>query len=126
MHQNHPELLKDQYWNDVMPPELPYTLASKQFYCFPHQGSTACMIIPPNKASFVSRDKLPTNSPLRGPKNEEEIFHLSDLSLAETKTHTPTVSEKREPKEPDGTTAKEDILSSSVEDDPSTVVYVDG
>ncbi|KAG0425575.1 hypothetical protein HPB47_027268, partial [Ixodes persulcatus] len=71
MHQNHPELLKDQYWNEVMPPELPYTLASRQFYCFPHQGSTACMIIPPNKASFVSRDKLPANTPLRGAQNEK-------------------------------------------------------
>ncbi|XP_075726453.1 bestrophin-2 [Rhipicephalus microplus] len=58
MHQNHPELLKDQYWNEVLAPELPYTLASSRFYCFPHQGSTACMIIPPGQASVVSREKL--------------------------------------------------------------------
>ncbi|KAK8766815.1 hypothetical protein V5799_006404, partial [Amblyomma americanum] len=44
MHHNHPELLKDQYWNEVLAPELPYTLASSRFYCFPHQGSTACMM----------------------------------------------------------------------------------
>ncbi|XP_064458230.1 bestrophin-4-like [Ornithodoros turicata] len=62
MHQTHPELLKDQYWDQVMPPELPYTIASRQFYCFPHEGSTACMIVPPGKASVVSRDKLLSRS----------------------------------------------------------------
>ncbi|XP_050024895.1 bestrophin-4-like isoform X1 [Dermacentor andersoni] len=75
MHQNHPELLKDQYWNEVLAPELPYTLASSRFYCFPHQGSTACMIIPPGQASVVSRDKL-AGTPQRidknqGPEDEE-------------------------------------------------------
>ncbi|XP_042149284.1 bestrophin-4 [Ixodes scapularis] len=182
MHQNHPELLKDQYWNEVMPPELPYTLASRQFYCFPHQGSTACMIIPPNKASFVSRDKLAANTPLRGALNEKPFrasryFHAvqqkpcgtkvtkralgytsSTASLCSAQLNILKVCEmfsghftlgktlgniiqnkvknrsaktsarhvQGQPKEPEGTGAKDDILSSSVEDDPSTVVYMDG
>ena len=28
MHHEHPELIKDQYWDDVFPLELPYTVGS--------------------------------------------------------------------------------------------------
>ncbi|KAF4514145.1 UNVERIFIED_CONTAM: hypothetical protein B566_EDAN019196, partial [Ephemera danica] len=31
MHEEHPELLKDQYWEEVVPRELPYTLASEHY-----------------------------------------------------------------------------------------------
>ncbi|XP_050302019.1 bestrophin homolog 24 isoform X2 [Anthonomus grandis grandis] len=31
MHEEHPELLKDQYWDDVVPKELPYTVASEHY-----------------------------------------------------------------------------------------------
>jgi hypothetical protein len=31
MHEEHPELLKDQYWEEVVPKELPYTLASEHY-----------------------------------------------------------------------------------------------
>lgn len=31
MHEEHPELLKDQYWDDVIPKELPYTVASEHY-----------------------------------------------------------------------------------------------
>lgn len=31
MHDEHPELLKDQYWDDVVPKELPYTVASENY-----------------------------------------------------------------------------------------------
>lgn len=31
MHHDHPELLKDQYWDQVLPVELPYTVATEQF-----------------------------------------------------------------------------------------------
>lgn len=31
MHEEHPELLKDQYWDEVIPKDLPYTLASEQY-----------------------------------------------------------------------------------------------
>ncbi len=40
MHQEHPELLKDQYWDDVLP-DLPYTAASMPFYIAPPRGSAA-------------------------------------------------------------------------------------
>lgn len=31
MHEEHPELLKDQYWEEVVPKDLPYTVASEQY-----------------------------------------------------------------------------------------------
>lgn len=31
MHQEHPELLKDQFWDEVVPKELPYTVASEHY-----------------------------------------------------------------------------------------------
>lgn len=31
MHHEHPELIKDQYWDEVFPNELPYTIATERF-----------------------------------------------------------------------------------------------
>ena len=31
MHHEHPELIRDQYWEEVFPVELPYTAASEPF-----------------------------------------------------------------------------------------------
>lgn len=31
MHNEHPELLKDQYWNQVVPTDLPYTVATDHY-----------------------------------------------------------------------------------------------
>lgn len=31
MHEEHPELLKDQFWDEVVPKELPYTVASEHY-----------------------------------------------------------------------------------------------
>ncbi|XP_048525012.1 uncharacterized protein LOC109544878 isoform X3 [Dendroctonus ponderosae] len=31
MHEEHPELLKDQYWDDVVPKDIPYTIGSEHY-----------------------------------------------------------------------------------------------
>lgn len=31
MHEEHPELLRDQYWECVVPKDLPYTVASEHY-----------------------------------------------------------------------------------------------
>ena len=41
MHEDHPELVRDQYWEDVIPAELPYTVAAEQYRREPPQGSAA-------------------------------------------------------------------------------------
>ncbi|PSN46197.1 hypothetical protein C0J52_18530 [Blattella germanica] len=39
MHEEHPELLKDQYWEEVVPKELPYTVASEHYRRTEPKGS---------------------------------------------------------------------------------------
>ncbi|KAL1130865.1 hypothetical protein AAG570_012106 [Ranatra chinensis] len=39
MHEEHPELLKDQYWDEVVPKELPYTVASEHYRRHEPKGS---------------------------------------------------------------------------------------
>lgn len=41
MHHEHPELIRDQYWDEVFPSELPYTAASQPFREEHPQPSTA-------------------------------------------------------------------------------------
>ncbi|KAF2355686.1 Bestrophin/UPF0187 [Trinorchestia longiramus] len=42
MHNEHPELIQDMYWDEVVPQELPYTVASQEYKPIePHLGSTA-------------------------------------------------------------------------------------
>lgn len=81
MHEEHPELLKDQYWEEVVPVELPYTVASEHYRRYEPKGSAEnykikmadamyANIIPTRKSNFediyadyVSRIKYerPTN-----------------------------------------------------------------
>ena len=41
MHAEHPELVKDAFWDEGVPEELPYTLAAEEFRAEPWQGSAA-------------------------------------------------------------------------------------
>lgn len=42
MHEEHPELLKDQYWDEVVPKDLPYTVASEHYKREEPKGSADC------------------------------------------------------------------------------------
>lgn len=46
MHHEHPELVKDQYWDEKFPIELPYTLAAEPYRDFEPVPSTANLQIP--------------------------------------------------------------------------------
>ncbi|XP_017040126.1 bestrophin-2 isoform X2 [Drosophila ficusphila] len=50
MHHEHPELLKDQYWDEVFPNELPYTIAAERFRENHPEPSTAKIEVPKNAA----------------------------------------------------------------------------
>lgn len=39
MHEEYPELLKDQYWEEVVPKDLPYTVASEHYRKHEPKGS---------------------------------------------------------------------------------------
>ncbi|XP_037821535.1 bestrophin-2 isoform X1 [Lucilia sericata] len=50
MHHEHPELIKDQYWDEVFPNELPYTIASERFREEHPEPSTAKIEVSKNAA----------------------------------------------------------------------------
>jgi bestrophin, other len=45
MHEEHPELLKDQYWEEVVPRDLPYTVASEHYRRDEPKGSAQNYIV---------------------------------------------------------------------------------
>ncbi|KAL7640792.1 UNVERIFIED_CONTAM: hypothetical protein RMT77_009067 [Armadillidium vulgare] len=53
MHSEHPELIQDIYWEEVVPQELPYTIASEQFKREPPQGSTVNLEVPEMEQEFL-------------------------------------------------------------------------
>lgn len=53
MHHDHPELLKDQYWDSVLTTELPYTVASMNNREDPPVPSTANIAVSANKAEII-------------------------------------------------------------------------
>uniref|UniRef100_A0A1B0DHW1 Bestrophin homolog n=1 Tax=Phlebotomus papatasi TaxID=29031 RepID=A0A1B0DHW1_PHLPP len=53
MHHEHPELIRDQYWDEVFPAELPYTVGAEQFREEHPQPSTANMAIPKAAAEVI-------------------------------------------------------------------------
>ena len=38
MHEDHPELIKDMYFEEVVPAALPYTVATEHYRTLPSQG----------------------------------------------------------------------------------------
>ena len=63
MHAEHPELVKDQFWDEGVPDELPYTLAAEEFrQADPWQGSTAEVEVPEEQSEFVYMEKIDEES----------------------------------------------------------------
>lgn len=54
MHHEHPELIRDQYWDEVFPTELPYTLATEHQREEHPEPSTAKISVPPRQRSMVT------------------------------------------------------------------------
>lgn len=53
MHHEHPELVRDQYWDEVFPQELPYTLAAEPFRETHPEPSTANIAVTHDDAEIV-------------------------------------------------------------------------
>lgn len=51
-------MLKDQYWDEVFPVELPYTAAAKQYQTGPPQHSAEEVEVPSHKAEFMPLDSV--------------------------------------------------------------------
>jgi predicted membrane chloride channel (bestrophin family) len=77
MHQKHPRLVKDIYW-DELEPQLPYTKSSFMMRTQPHLGSAVNLDIDPEECEFLpmetileeDNDDNNYNSPPQSPTNE--------------------------------------------------------
>lgn len=54
MHEEHPELLKDQFWDDVVPKELPYTVASEHYRREEPKGSAEQYKVKPSDGLYAN------------------------------------------------------------------------
>lgn len=61
MHHEHPELIKDQYWDEVFPNELPYTVATEKFREEHPESSTAKIELSKNEAMASNLHSVKVN-----------------------------------------------------------------
>lgn len=54
MHEEHPELLKDQYWDEVVPKDLPYTVASEHYRRHEPKGSAEFFKVKETEALYAN------------------------------------------------------------------------
>ncbi|XP_039429056.1 bestrophin-2 [Culex pipiens pallens] len=54
MHDEHPELLKDQYWEEVVPKDLPYTVASEHYRREEPKGSAEHYVVKESEAVYAN------------------------------------------------------------------------
>lgn len=72
MHHDHPQLVRDQYWEEVFPQGLPYTLASEPFREEHPQPSTANITVKPKDGNIV-------RPPSRGPSTAK-LDSINDMT----------------------------------------------
>ncbi|XP_046997814.1 uncharacterized protein LOC124613197 isoform X1 [Schistocerca americana] len=74
MHQEHPEMVKDQYWDEVFPAELPYTAAAKQYQTGPPPHSAENVEVSLDQAEF-----MPLETVVEEPQDERD--EMGDMEL---------------------------------------------
>lgn len=78
MHQEHPEMVKDQYWDEVFPSELPYTAASKQYQTGPPPISTENIEVPFEQSEFMPMETIAETGP-------DDADDLADMEVSNPK-----------------------------------------
>ncbi|CAH2238775.1 jg11653 [Pararge aegeria aegeria] len=84
MHHEHPELIKDQYWDEVFPSELPYTIATENQREEHPEPSTARVAVPPRQCSMVTvapsnvkiDEMIPSNTQLQMNDDAQSGIHF--------------------------------------------------
>ncbi|CAK1551830.1 unnamed protein product [Leptosia nina] len=84
MHHEHPELIKDQYWDEVFPSELPYTIATENQREEHPEPSTAKVSVPPRQRSMVTvnpssvkiDEMMPSNTQLQMNDDAQSGIHF--------------------------------------------------
>lgn len=84
MHHEHPELIRDQYWDEVFPSELPYTLATENNREEHPEHSTARVNVPVRQRSMVTvnpstikiDEMVPSNTQLQMNDDAQSGIHF--------------------------------------------------
>ncbi|KAL0883951.1 hypothetical protein ABMA27_016010 [Loxostege sticticalis] len=84
MHHEHPELIKDQYWDEVFPSELPYTIATENQREEHPEPSTARVNVPVRQRSMVTvapsalkiDEMVPSNTQLQMNDDAQSGIHF--------------------------------------------------
>lgn len=58
MHHEHPELIKDQFWDEVFPVEVPYTADTEKYREEAPEPSTAKIKVPMHDAEHLTKVKV--------------------------------------------------------------------
>lgn len=78
MHHEHPELIRDQYWDEVFPTELPYTVASEPYRDQHPEPSTANIAVSDADAEYVLPSSLKVDGELVGLADDNQSgIHFS-------------------------------------------------
>ncbi|XP_024084141.1 bestrophin-2 isoform X2 [Cimex lectularius] len=80
MHHEHPELIKDQYWDEVFPTELPHTIASQPFKGKVPQPSTANIAISNTMAEYINPSSVKIDELAMADDNQSGIHFLANRS----------------------------------------------
>jgi len=93
MHEEHPKLIQDKFWDEGVPRDLPYTKAAEDFVIDIPQGSTAGVIIP-----TVKKEILPTTP--EGPEGEHALNRTKSFRSIVNQVKNPRASVKHGPRKP--------------------------
>ncbi|XP_075214410.1 bestrophin-4-like isoform X2 [Lycorma delicatula] len=78
MHHEHPELIRDQYWDEVFPTELPYTIAAEPFREKHPQPSTANIAVTNADAEYTAPSSLKIDDMALGASDDNQSgIHFS-------------------------------------------------
>ena len=85
MHAEHPELVKDQFWDEGIPDELPYTLAAEDSRpAEPWLGSTAEVEVTKEQGEFIVMDKV-----IEEDIDSESEAELNQIRIEDVKATVP-------------------------------------
>ncbi|XP_074101301.1 bestrophin family protein [Cotesia typhae] len=91
MHEEHPELLKDQYWDEVVPKDLPYTVASEQYRREEPKGSAEHYKIKESDALYAN---VMLGSQMHS-VNQHRKVHQDDVYADYESVDTPLVERRK-------------------------------
>lgn len=74
MHEEHPELLKDQYWDEVVPKDLPYTVASEHYRREEPKGSAECYKVKESDSLYANMAPVPGHHMHRKTAVPEDMY----------------------------------------------------